>query len=705
MTKTLKLFIVSSVLLFTAFYSLGSKSVQTVSAWDHDDRPECGNGKVENGEQCDDGNENENDSCDNDCHEVKKVKICHWDNGQGGKYESINVSINSVNKCENAAGHEAPQHQGKDIIPQFNYGSCTFPGQNTNLSSFLQNDCKPVCKKDSDCADDAIACTIKKCQNPGLPNASCEQVNQPVNGGWSEFGPCSEKCGPGIETRYCNNPSMSCDGNPCVGESTRACNIQECACSDTDNDEICDTVDNCPNNANSSQTDTDNDGTGDACETPVNCVFHYGECSALCGDGTEAVIVDTPASYGGTECPTEPRSCSGNSCGTKRWCFEDEESSTGYVARAIPLNEYPEEGKAWESGKMIDRYCAYAAEEQCPTQCGQPASEVNDGKGGKKQCDATKECEISGTPSPSPTPSPTQTPVPTPTPTDSPVGGGDNGGSSPGAPVCNDPKPGTPSNLRVTRISSTQVRLDWDHASDPHTSYVVAYGPSIGNYPWGSPNVGNSNSYTVNSLTPGAQYCFYVRAQNNCMPGDKSNEVCINVGSTVKILGVTDNYNPLVDGIRESYGGDILGATTELMATAEVVYSQNKLPSGNTLASGQSISIPKIGVSQPIYNPARIGDDYTVGHQEVLHTTIDGSSVYYGHNGYDVFGGLYKTNIGDQVVTNNNGVNAGYQVTEKLFVHKSQVDSIKTSGDQIVLVTCSFTQPDYRIVIKASLTK
>ncbi|MBI2464758.1 fibronectin type III domain-containing protein [Candidatus Shapirobacteria bacterium] len=308
---------------------------------------------------------------------------------------------------------------------------------------------------------------------------------------------------------------------------------------------------------------------------------------------------------------------------------------------------------------------------------------------------------ISGTPQPTPSPIPTATPTGT-----SNVGGGDNGGSNPpGAPVCTDPKPGTPSNLRVTRISSTQARLDWDHASDPHTSYVVAYGPSLGNYPWGSPNVGNNNSYTVNSLTPGAQYCFYVRAQNNCMPGDKSNEVCINVGSTVKILGVTDNYNPIVDGIRESYGGDILGTTTELMTTAEVVYAQNKLPSGNTLVSGQSISIPKIGVNQPIYAPARIGDDYTVGHQEVLHTTIDGSSVYYGHNGYDVFGSLHRTNIGDQVVTNNNGVDSGYNVTEKLFVHKSQVDSIKTTGDQIVLVTCSFTQPDYRIVVKASLTK
>ena len=307
---------------------------------------------------------------------------------------------------------------------------------------------------------------------------------------------------------------------------------------------------------------------------------------------------------------------------------------------------------------------------------------------------------------PTPTETVTGTPEPTATPTNSPGVGGDSGGTNnPGAPVCNDQKPGTPSNLRVTRISSTQVRLDWDHASDPHTSYVVAYGPSIGNYPWGSPDVGNGTSYTVNSLIPGAQYCFYVRAQNNCMPGDKSNEVCINIGSTIRILGATSNYNPLVDGIRESYGGEVLGTSTELMATAEVVYSQNKLPSGNTLIDGQFISIPKIGVNQPIYLPTKIGDDLTIGHHEVLHASVDGNSVYYGHNGYDVFGGLYLARIGDEVKITNSGINSVYHVSETLFVHKSQVDSIKTRADQISLVTCSFTQPDYRIIVKASLSK
>jgi len=348
--------------------------------------------------------------------------------------------------------------------------------------------------------------------------------------------------------------------------------------------------------------------------------------------------------------------------------------------------------------------------------CSNPALSCggNPCDGPSSQSCNTQECEGEPTSAPTqiptltptPTPTPTVTPVPTATPTNSPGVGGDSGGTNnPGAPVCNDQKPGAPSNLRVTRISSTQVRLDWDHAGDPHTYYVVAYGPSIGNYPWGSPNVGNGTSYTVNSLTPGAQYCFYVRAQNGCMPGDKSNEVCINSGSTVRILGATSNYNPLVEGIRESYGGDVLGTSTELMATAEVVYSPNKLPSSNILDSSQTISIPKIGVHQPIYLPQKIGDDYTVGHREVLHTTVNGSSVYYGHNGYDVFGSLYQTRIGNQIETTQNGVKSVYNVDQTLFVHKSQVDSLKSNSNQIVLVTCSFTRPDYRIIVKASLQK
>lgn len=302
--------------------------------------------------------------------------------------------------------------------------------------------------------------------------------------------------------------------------------------------------------------------------------------------------------------------------------------------------------------------------------------------------------------------SPTETPTitNTPTPTDTPnVGGGDGGSSNPGPPVCNDTDPGIPSNLKATALGGGKVRLDWTAAPGPVTTYAVAFGPSVGNYIYGDPNVGNVTTYTVQALTPGAAYCFYVQAQNGCRGGNPSNVVCSNQGSgSLRILGATTNYNPLVDGLKQSYGGMILGASTELFGTAETVYSADKLPSGNILDSDHQISIGKIGLSQSVYLPQKIGDEYTTGHQEVLFTKVNGNSVYYGHNGTDVFGQIYKLKSGDQISVSHDGQNLNYQVKQILFVHKSEVDKLDSADDNILLTTCSFTAPDYRLIVIAS---
>jgi LPXTG-site transpeptidase (sortase) family protein len=307
---------------------------------------------------------------------------------------------------------------------------------------------------------------------------------------------------------------------------------------------------------------------------------------------------------------------------------------------------------------------------------------------------------------PSPTPTPEVSPSAEPTPT-SQTSNNDsgNGGSSytPGPYTCNDADPGAPANLKAVALGGGKVKLTWDNAPGPHTTYAVAYGPSLGNYLYGDPNVGNVTTYTVMALNPGGKYCFYVQAQNGCRGGIPSNVVCTNQAGGVRVLGASSNYNPLIDGIKESYSGAVLGASTELMGTAEVVYSADKLPSGNTLIEGSSISIPAIGVNQALYRPQIIADQLAVGQHEVLNTTIDGSNVFYGHNGYDVFGSLYKVVKGDKVVVNGGNQKSVYTVTSTDFVQKSDVDSLKTNADQIVLVTCSFSKPDYRIVVKASL--
>lgn len=314
------------------------------------------------------------------------------------------------------------------------------------------------------------------------------------------------------------------------------------------------------------------------------------------------------------------------------------------------------------------------------------------------------------TPAPTNTPIPTKTPVttltppPTPIPTSNPSGNNNQGGNNPPPYTCNDADPGSPTNLRATALGNGKVRLDWDAAPGPVSTYAVAYGPSLGNYLYGDPNVGNVTTYTVLALNPGGKYCFYVQAQNGCRGGSPSNVICTNQGtSPLRVLGVTDNYNPLIDGIKDSYGGEVLGASTELMATTEVVYSNNKLPSGNKLLEGQSLSIPAINLNEALYHPQKIADQLSVGQHEVLNTTVDNANVFYGHNGTDVFGSLYKVVKGNQVVINNGHQKITYIVTDIDFVSKNDVSVLNSKADQILLITCSYTQPDFRIVVKASL--
>jgi len=147
--------------------------------------------------------------------------------------------------------------------------------------------------------------------------------------------------------------------------------------------------------------------------------------------------------------------------------------------------------------------------------------------------------------------------------------------------ACTDPKPATPTGLSITSDINTAT-LSWDPVSPPLTSYLIAFGPSADNILYGNPNIGLSTSYTVGGLTSGAQYCFYVRAQNGCMPGDASQTVCINTGSNIPIVETEPpaGFQPQVLGeiteipqinqttIEEDLNlGDILGDSTSSCTT------------------------------------------------------------------------------------------------------------------------------------------
>lgn len=156
------------------------------------------------------------------------------------------------------------------------------------------------------------------------------------------------------------------------------------------------------------------------------------------------------------------------------------------------------------------------------------------------QPSATPSVEPSPSVAPSPSPVPSVSPSIEPSATPSAVpanNSGENNGNSSSSgngtssgPSCNNeaPKP-----TRLTSAVSTgknEVTLTWDKALGTVTHYGVAYGVSANKPIYGASNVGNVNSFKINGLSGGGTYFFKVKAVNDCMPAEYSNEISVKVG-------------------------------------------------------------------------------------------------------------------------------------------------------------------------------
>lgn len=169
------------------------------------------------------------------------------------------------------------------------------------------------------------------------------------------------------------------------------------------------------------------------------------------------------------------------------------------------------------------------------------------------------------TPTPTPEVSPSPTPEVSPTPTLPPgggVGGPPQGGAG-GPFVCGASTPGVPTLLSATKTGS-KANLSWTSVSGI-TNYALSYGLSSGNYIYGVSNTGNTTSFTVSDLDPGKDYCFAIRAVNDCMPGGLSNEICtgkvLGVGQVLGLSTTSSGTNSFVDTLL------MLGSLCLLLAT------------------------------------------------------------------------------------------------------------------------------------------
>ena len=129
----------------------------------------------------------------------------------------------------------------------------------------------------------------------------------------------------------------------------------------------------------------------------------------------------------------------------------------------------------------------------------------------------------------------------------------------PGAPVCNDVKPGGSPSFVSAVAGTNSVTLNWSGAPDPVTYYLITYGTSSGAQTYGNPNVGGkgATSYTVSGLSGGTTYYFRIRAGNGCMPGSYSGEISATPGGG------------FVSEVAPGFAAGVLGAAAQNVGVGE----------------------------------------------------------------------------------------------------------------------------------------
>jgi hypothetical protein len=250
--------------------ALSVAQIQAIVAAGSAGKCQCGNGVLNAGEQCDDGNQLNGDCCDNGCLIQNNGASCD----DGDSCTTADMCGGGVCAGTTADSDGDGQPDACDNCPTtINAGQNDTDGDG---SGDVCDNCPAVANTnqlDADGDGSGDACdTCTDTDGDGYGNGgfffqanTCPLDNCPhvasVNQGDADsdgFGDVCDSCP--------NDPLNDSDVDGVCGSDDNCPVVFNAAQSDGDGDGVGDVCDNCPNDANPSQSDSDNDAIGDVCD-------------------------------------------------------------------------------------------------------------------------------------------------------------------------------------------------------------------------------------------------------------------------------------------------------------------------------------------------------------------------------------------------------------------------------------------------------
>lgn len=300
------------------------------------------------------------------------------------------------------------------------------------------------------------------------------------------------------------------------------------------------------------------------------------------------------------------------------------------------------------------------------------------------------------TPTNTPTPTPTNTPVPNPTNTPTPF-------------LTNTPVPtNTPTPTCIPWPTCTPTLTNTPtpiNTPTPTSTPVPEITPTFTPTPTNTPTPAPTNTPVpdpTNTPTPGEEEEGPTPTPEPAIGGEEptpTNTIVAGIIETTQAKVLGETYNSIVDAIKESYRGSVLGS--KIPQTSQTDFSQSKNPTGNMLIENSYIFIPSLQMNQSLFESQSIGGELLVGEQEILLSETENNTLIYGHNGTDVFGTLYKIKKGNSIFVKTPQRQGEYTVETIKWADKSDDSALETKPNQIALLTCSFDNPNLRIVVIA----